>query len=170
MGPMPPLLIGLLRRRKPWPRFIGIALGIWAVTMSGLFILELFAPVEWKPFMRHWLYLPIAVEMIWNVLFVQQLFLAMIIVVLILSRLRPVKASTPLSPADLSRRKFIYLLSCGAAPAVALGAGVHGTLSQYDLRVRELRIPITGLPPELEGFTIAHVSDLHSGLFAARND
>ncbi len=159
------LLIGLLRRRKPWPRFIGIALGIWAVTMSGLFILELFAPVEWKPFMRHWLYLPIAVEMVWNVLFIQQLFLATIIVVLALTRLRPVKASPPVSPADLSRRKFIYLLSYGAAPAVALGAGVHGTLSQYDLRVRELRIPITGLPPEFEGFTIAHVSDLHSGLF-----
>ena len=28
-----------------------------------------------------------------------------------------------------------------------------------------MSIPIAGLPPELEGFTIAHVSDLHSGLF-----
>jgi len=26
-------------------------------------------------------------------------------------------------------------------------------------------IPISGLPPELEGFSIAHVSDLHSGMF-----
>jgi predicted MPP superfamily phosphohydrolase len=33
------------------------------------------------------------------------------------------------------------------------------------LRVRELDIPIANLPPELEGFVIAHVSDLHSGLF-----
>jgi predicted MPP superfamily phosphohydrolase len=43
--------------------------------------------------------------------------------------------------------------------------GVHGDLSQDDLRLREFKIPIAGLPPELEGFTIAHVSDLHSGLF-----
>jgi hypothetical protein len=43
--------------------------------------------------------------------------------------------------------------------------GVHGALTQEDLRVREFPIPIANLPSELEGFTIAHVSDLHSGLF-----
>jgi hypothetical protein len=43
--------------------------------------------------------------------------------------------------------------------------GVHGALTRDDLRVREFQLPIANLPPELEGFTIAHVSDLHSGLF-----
>lgn len=43
--------------------------------------------------------------------------------------------------------------------------GVHGALSCDDMQVREFHIPIANLPPELEGFTIAHVSDLHSGLF-----
>jgi predicted MPP superfamily phosphohydrolase len=65
----------------------------------------------------------------------------------------------------MSRRKFLYLLGYGAVPATALGMGVHGALSRDDLRVREFDIPINGLPPELEGFRIAHVSDLHSGLF-----
>jgi predicted MPP superfamily phosphohydrolase len=43
--------------------------------------------------------------------------------------------------------------------------GAHGSLTRYDLRVRKFDIPIAGLAPELEGFTIAHVSDLHSGIF-----
>jgi predicted MPP superfamily phosphohydrolase len=127
--------------------------------------MEVYSPEEWKPFMRHWFYLPIAMEMVWNLLFLQFLVLGLIVVALILGRFRPVKTPVLTSPTDLSRRKFIYLLSYGAVPAITLGAGVHGALSQYDLRIREFRIPITGLPPELEGFTIAHVSDLHSGLF-----
>ena len=159
------LAIGLLRRRHPWPRLLGAGLAIWSVLMGGLFLLEVYTPPEWHPFMRRWLYFPIAVEMVWNLLFLQFLVLALIIATLILRWFRPVKIPVMTSPADLSRRKFIYLVSCGAVPAVALGAGVHGTLSQYDLRVRELRIPIAGLPPELEGFTIAHASDLHSGIF-----
>jgi hypothetical protein len=65
----------------------------------------------------------------------------------------------------MSRRKFLYLLGYGAVPATALGMGVHGELTREDLQVREFDIPIANLPPELEGFTIAHVSDLHSGLF-----
>jgi predicted MPP superfamily phosphohydrolase len=43
--------------------------------------------------------------------------------------------------------------------------GVHGALTREELRVREFSIPVAGLPSELEGFTIAHVSDLHSGIF-----
>ena len=159
------LHLGLLRRRRPWPRLLGMAIVIWAVLMSGLFFMEVYAPAEWKPFMRDWLYMPIAVELIWNLLFLQFMVLGLMIATLILGRFRPVKNRVAASPADLSRRKFIYLVSCGAVPAVTFGMGVHGALSQYDLRVREFHIPITGLPPDLEGFTIAHVSDLHSGLF-----
>jgi predicted MPP superfamily phosphohydrolase len=159
------LQIGLLRRRRPWPRFLGVAVALWAMSMGGLFILEVYAPAEWKPFMRHWLYLPIATELVWNLIFLQFLVLGLIVVTLVLGRRRPVKNRMMTSPDDPSRRRFIYLLSCGAVPAVTLGAGVHGALSQYDLRVREFRIPIEGLPRELEGFTIAHVSDIHSGLF-----
>lgn len=159
------LQIGLLRRRQPWPRLLGVALVIWSLLMSGFLILEIYAPPDWHPFMRRWFYFPIAAEMVWNLLFLQFLVLGLIIVTLLLRWFRPVKTPTEISPTDLSRRNFIYLVSCGAVPAVALGAGVHGLLSQYDLRVREFGIPIAGLPPELEGFTIAHISDIHSGIF-----
>jgi uncharacterized protein len=154
----------LLRRRQPPPRWIDVAILLWATSMTGLFLLELFEPHGWKTFLREQLYLPMAVEMVWNVLLLQALVPVMIIVVLVARRL-PVKRAQPRSPAGISRRRFLYLLGFGAAPATAIGMGVHGALSQDDLRVREFSIPIVNLPPELEGFTIGHVSDLHSGLF-----
>lgn len=161
------LQIGLLQRRKPWPKFLGIAIGIWAGLMVCLFLLELHAPEEWKPWMRHWLYFPLAVEMVWNLILLPVLACALIVVTLALLIFRPVKTLAPSAPVDPSRRQFLYLMTCGAAPAVALGAGVHGVLSEYDLRVTRYDIPIAGLSPELEGFTISHVSDLHSGIFCS---
>jgi len=159
------LQVWLLRRHQPWPKWMGAAVLFWALLMSGLFLLEVFEPPEWKSFMREWLYLPMAVEMVWNVLFLQVLFPGIILVVLIVRLWERTRRPQPASLDGMSRRKFLYLLSYGAVPATALGMGVHGALTQDDLRVREFQIPITNLPPELEGFTIAHVSDLHSGLF-----
>ena len=159
------LQVWLLRRRQPWPRWLGGAIVLWAVLMSGLFLLEAFEPPEWKPFMRDRLYLPMAVEMVWNVLFLQVLFPAMILIVLIVRIRSRIKRPQPISQAGLSRRKFLYLLGYGALPATAIGMGVHGERTREDLQVREFQIPLANLPPELEGFTIAHVSDLHSGLF-----
>jgi predicted MPP superfamily phosphohydrolase len=155
----------LLRRRRLGPPWMEGALYAWALVMSSLFLLEAREPFGWKSFMREWLYLPMSVEMVWNVLLLPILCAGMILIVLIVRRLRPVERREPVTPDAMSRRRFLYLLSYGAAPAAALGMGVHGTLSRDDLRVREFSIPIAGLPPELEGFTIAHVSDLHSGLF-----
>ena len=159
------LQVWLLRRRRPWPQWMGIAVLLWAFLMSGLFLLEVFEPTAWKSFLREWLYLPMAVEMVWNVLFLQVLFPAMILAVLVVRLRNPIGRSQPMSADGMSRRKFLYLLGYGAVPATAIGMGVHGALTREDLRVREFQIPIANLPPELEGFTIAHVSDLHSGLF-----
>src|SRR5580698_5610443 len=81
------LQVWLLRRRQPWPKWLGVAVLLWAFFMSALFLLEVFEPPAWKAFMREWLYFPMSVEMVWNVLFLQVLFPAMILVVLIV-RLR----------------------------------------------------------------------------------
>jgi predicted MPP superfamily phosphohydrolase len=159
------LQVWLLRRRKPWPRWMGVAVLLWAFLMSGLFLMEVFEPHPWKAFMREWLYFPMAVEMVWNVLFLQVLFPGMILVVLVVRRLSPIERPKVALPEGMSRRHFLYLLSYGAVPATTIAMGVHGALTREDLRVREFSIPIVNLPPELEGFSIAHVSDLHSGLF-----
>jgi predicted MPP superfamily phosphohydrolase len=159
------LQVWLLRRRRSSPRWMEVAVFLWAFLMSGLFLLEAFEPPEWKSFLREWLYLPMAVEMVWNVLLLQVLFPAMILGVFVVLRLTPDRRSQLMSPDGISRRKFLYLLGYGVVPATAIGMGVHGALTREDLRVREFLIPIANLPPELEGFTIAHVSDLHSGIF-----
>ena len=159
------LQVWLLRRRKPRLNGMALAVLLWAFLMSGLFLLQAFEPSAWKSFMRERLYLPMAVEMVWNVLFLQVLFPVMILVVLMVRLRNRVGTSQTISPAGISRRRFLYLLGYGAVPATAIGMGVHGALSQDDLRVREYRMPIATLPPDLEGFTLAHVSDLHSGIF-----
>jgi len=159
------LQLWLLRRRTPWPKFIGVGVCVWNLSMAALFMVQFFSPPSWQVFLRQWFYFPMAVEMAWNVLLLEILFLGTILVVLSLLRIRRVAQPPPLTPEGISRRKFLYGIAYGAAPVVALGMGVHGTLTRNDLRVRPLSIPIANLPPELEGFTIAHVSDLHSGLF-----
>lgn len=155
-----------LHRRWPWPWKIGLALCLWTLLMLVLFFLQGFAPVSTRTFFRRWLYFPLSVEMVWNLILLPLLTGFALLITIALRLLRPVRRNSPApSSADLSRRKFVYLLACGTAPVTAIGMGVHGSLSRYDLRVRRFDIPIARLAPELEGFTIAHVSDLHSGVF-----
>jgi len=159
------LQVWLLRRRPPSPRWLENAIIIWAFLMIVFFLLEVFEPSGWKPFMREWLYLPLAVEIVWSLLFLQVFFPAIILAVLIVRWRDRIRVPQPVPAAGISRRRFLYLLGYGTAPTVAIGMGVHGELTRDDLRVREYRLPIANLPPDLEGFTIAHVSDLHSGIF-----
>ena len=158
------LQVWLLRRRQACPPWAAALLFSWAFVMSVLFVLHLFSLGSWKTFLREWFYLPMAVEMVWNVLLIQVLFPAIIFIVLVV-RLRSRRPVPPLTANGMSRRRFLYLVSYGVAPATAVGMGVHGLRTREDLQVREYDLPIAGLPPGLEGFTIAHVSDLHSGLF-----
>ena len=159
------LQIHLLRRRRPWPRLLGFGLLAWCLVMAALVVVQVYGPHAWRPFLREWFYFPLSVGMIWNLLFVQVLFLGTILVTLVFGLARRVDRTRTSPGPDLSRRQFLYLAACGAAPAAALAMGVHGTVTRDDLRVRDYDLPLAGLPPELEGFTIAHVSDLHSGIF-----
>ncbi len=154
-----------MRRRHPWPRLLGFAVWTWAVLIVGVMTFQLLTPPSWQEFWRTRMYLPVSIEMVWNLLFVQLVFLTAIVATLVLGRTRKVDRAVPMTPQDISRRRFIYLAACGAAPATAVALGVHGYGIRHDLRVRELDVPVSNLPPELEGFTIAHVSDLHSGIF-----
>ena len=166
------LLCGLelswLRRRRPYSRGLAAGICLWTGLMVALFALQIFSPFSWRPFVRHWLYFPISAEIVWNLILLQPMVVIALLVTLGLRLFRPVKKTeeaVDLSPEALSRRKFVYLLACGAAPATAIGMGVHGTLTRFDLRVRDYTLALPNLPAELEGFTLAHVSDLHSGIF-----
>src|SRR6202044_826132 len=69
------LIIGLLRRDKNWPRWIGYALAGWCFLMMAIAVFELAAPVEWRPILRRWFYFPIAVQMAWNLLVLEGAFI-----------------------------------------------------------------------------------------------
>ena len=61
-------------------------------------------------------------------------------------------------PLSLSRRRFLAL-SAGAIGAAALGDGF--IIEPAAIEVTRHDIPVPGLPPELDGFTIACVTDVH---------
>ncbi|HEY3298381.1 MAG TPA: metallophosphoesterase [Armatimonadota bacterium] len=57
---------------------------------------------------------------------------------------------------------FLYLL-VGALCALIVALLVYAfRVEPYDLRLREIDIPISNLPEPLDGFTIFHVSDIHT--------
>jgi uncharacterized protein len=159
------LQVWLLRRRQPSPKRLEYFVFAWAFLMSVVLVLQIFEPVPLKPFLREWLYWPMSVGMVWNLIFLQVFFPGMILVVLLVRIFGRRAQPKTLTAEGISRRKFLYLVSYGALPTTALGMGVHGALTRDELRVRQFDIPIVNLPPEWEGYTIAHVSDLHSGIF-----
>lgn len=79
---------------------------------------------------------------------------------------KPVTNSVTLdASAGLSRRRLLALATATAPPAaVVLATGI--SLPRLDhVRVRELVVAIPGMPTDLDGLTIAHVSDTHLGEF-----
>jgi hypothetical protein len=73
--------------------------------------------------------------------------------------------AVPVKPNALSRREFLGATTA-LAPAV-FTVGLTGValpqLNQF--RVRRFELPLPALPRDLDGMTIAHVSDLHVGPF-----
>ncbi len=61
-------------------------------------------------------------------------------------------------PRSLSRRRFLAL-SVGALGAAALGDGF--LIEPTAIEVTRHDVPVPGLPPDLDGFTIACVTDVH---------
>jgi predicted MPP superfamily phosphohydrolase len=66
-----------------------------------------------------------------------------------------------------NRREFLGMLTA-SAPALLTGAGVAYSGRQLcEFRIRPLGVSLPDLPPELDGLTIALVSDLHVGTFTS---
>jgi uncharacterized protein len=66
---------------------------------------------------------------------------------------------------DAGRRDFLCKSVIVLPPAAALAMAGQSRLTEDDLRLREIDVPLPGLPPELDGLTIAHVTDPHMGSF-----
>jgi uncharacterized protein len=55
-----------------------------------------------------------------------------------------------------------------AAPFAAIGYG--GLVQRTDFQLRETEIPLAGLPADLDGFQILHLSDIHLSPFLAEDE
>lgn len=76
----------------------------------------------------------------------------------------PTKQSGP----QLNRRRFLVTSAAGCTGVVFGGTGASATLIEPQrLQVRRYTLPIRGLPADLDGLSIAHVSDTHYGPFIA---
>jgi predicted MPP superfamily phosphohydrolase len=66
---------------------------------------------------------------------------------------------------DPERRQFLARVTGGAIATAAIGTGAIGArVALGEHRVTTVEIPLPHLPPALDGFRIAQISDLHIGL------
>src|SRR5262249_24795574 len=62
-------------------------------------------------------------------------------------------------------------VGAGAALAAGGGGAAYGALvGRHDYVLEELTVAIPGLPRQLDGFTIAQISDIHLGLFVGDDE
>lgn len=78
----------------------------------------------------------------------------------------PSAASTgPTDPITLSRRGFLAASLAAAPPLVTIVSTTRAMGQLDEFRIRRLIVPIAALPKDLDGMTLAHVSDVHVGSF-----
>jgi predicted MPP superfamily phosphohydrolase len=76
-------------------------------------------------------------------------------------------------PRRFTRRRFIRLMlgSTATVGLSALGGAGYSTLIEPSwLAVKRVDVPLSGLPANLDGFTIAQLSDLHRGPWVTQED
>ncbi len=88
----------------------------------------------------------------------------------LVTRLRPTSSPTVSvgeqeGSARLSRRRLLMGASSAGVAAAAAGATGYGVRQARGVpKVKDVVVPVEGLHPDLEGFTIVQISDLHVGL------
>jgi predicted MPP superfamily phosphohydrolase len=79
-------------------------------------------------------------------------------------RSRP-DATGTVTALDFSRRRFLQAALAGAATMPFAVSAYGAVAARFRKVVERVVVPIAGLPPQLDGLTIAQLSDIHSGLF-----
>jgi predicted MPP superfamily phosphohydrolase len=84
------------------------------------------------------------------------------------SLVAPSDAATPTAvatPTGTTRRQFLGAAVAAAPPFVTAAATGFAAVQLSGFRVRPMTVTLPQLPPELDGMTIAHVTDIHVGRF-----
>jgi predicted MPP superfamily phosphohydrolase len=68
--------------------------------------------------------------------------------------------------ATMGRRDLLSRGASGAALAIGGGSAMYGALfGRHDYQIEEVAVRLARLPGQLDGFTIAQLSDVHLGMF-----
>src|SRR5437879_5644244 len=73
------------------------------------------------------------------------------------------EAASPANPAAWTRRQFLGFAAAAAPPLFTLSLATIAMRQLNQFRVRRFVLPIRELPRDLNGMTIAQVSDMHVG-------
>lgn len=76
--------------------------------------------------------------------------------------------NTNLASDGLSRRQFVKIGLVATPPLLVSGIALTTVFSKRNLNVRKIDLPVTNLPPDLEGYTITQISDTHIGILTGR--
>lgn len=113
-----------------------------------------------------------AAVLLWGLIFLPFLAVPMMSSWSILALVRAIKekflpSSTPPQPsdADPQRRKLLGTAALSFPVLATFGAAGLSLPQTQRFRIRDLTLQIANLPAELEGVTIAHVTDTHIGKF-----
>jgi predicted MPP superfamily phosphohydrolase len=99
----------------------------------------------------------VAATFLWHFLVMPAVLIAVVGRVVV-RRLRP--------QADVASRRRFLTGAVALAPPVLTGLGVGISIPRLkDVRLREIDVPVPGLPKALDGMVIAHISDPHFGKF-----
>lgn len=163
-------------RRMQWARWWRIALGLFMVAEIGQFLWLLLA--RGFAFKVYSPVLLLGSAYLWHLVILPVLAIATLFFVLeqnawkiarrfgARQKLHAVPpAATALSLPAMSRREFLLASGLLAPPALCLGFTGYGVSQRDNFRINRMELPLRGLPRELDGVTIAHVSDIHLGKF-----
>jgi predicted MPP superfamily phosphohydrolase len=159
-----------LPRSRTWR----IANAIFSSLMLGYVMLFILLPVAARragPWMPVWV---IAAMYLWHLLILPAALIALGSLSLwrrISARRAAVAAvgrHTDIEAA-ISRRQLLSAAAITAPPILAIAVPGRAVGQLQSLRVRQIDVKVPDLPVQLDGLTIAHVSDIHVGRFTRAN-
>ena len=81
---------------------------------------------------------------------------------------RAEQESQQVSSRGISRRQLLRLGLVAAPPLIVATTSIGTVFAKNNLNVRYIDLPVVNLPPDLEGYTITHLSDTHVGMVTGR--
>jgi predicted MPP superfamily phosphohydrolase len=165
-------LLARLARRTPW-RYLVALFMVAQLVCLGWFVFGRLSPTGWDRFLPKF---AIASVFLWHCLGLPLLLgLAVLALPAFLIkagigffRCRSEAApATEDASATWNRRQFLAFAAAAAPPLFTVSLATIALHQLNHFRVRRFALPIQGLPSDLDGVTIAQVSDIHVGRFTS---